>query len=504
MTKFICSEKQASSQVSTESTEAQKKNLLTLLKETKGRFENVYCNMDDKNNLKRFFLTEAFPFVWDYEEAVILILNDITTQEQFITLREADTNKDLALSTVSHELRTPISGILGILGILDKKIKDLESYDLIQICKSNAMLLMNLVNCILDLQQIRSGKFKINKEDIDIRELANSIIPLFKIQSEQKGIKLQLEIDNSVDKNIWTDRIRLLQVLINLTGNAIKFTFSGTVKLRIRQDETQEDKIWFSVQDTGIGISEDHMENLFKIFGKLEDPQKINTQGIGLGLTISNNLVCLLNDDDRNCKILVESKPDIGTKFSFFLQKTKINKENVRVPTSESISEEPSPKKVFTHLPKAGGNSFSSQRKTLSTEIDSPRIEEKIAEVLVVDDNSFNVIIAKRMIENKGLNVVCAYHGKEAIDIVMKRSSKIKLIVMDCQMPVMDGYEALVILKEKMSKNELPKIPIYLLSAKNYEGVLQELKGRAEIDGYFMKPLTDADLRKVLKKYDLI
>jgi signal transduction histidine kinase len=488
-------------------------NLLCLLKETKGRFENSYCNFEGEDRSKKVFLAEAFPFVWDNEEAIILILNDITNQEHFITLRETDTNKDRALSTISHELRTPISGILGILGIMEQKKNDLENYDLIQICKSSAILLMNLVNSILDLQQIRSGKFKINKEIINIRELANSLIPLFKVQSAQKGIGLELEIETNVDEKILTDRSRLIQVLINLIGNAVKFTFAGCVKIRIKKET---DKIWFSVEDTGVGISEDQIEDLFKIYGKLEDPKRINTQGVGLGLTISNNLVSLLNDDDPNCKILVESTPNKGTTFCFHLQKnTQLETEElvtendvqwIDIPGFDSISHEPTPRKVLINpsplsfLPKI--SSF--QTMTISTEFESPRVRQKISEVLVVDDNSVNVIIAKKMIERTGLKVICAYHGKEAIDVVMRRRNEIKLIVMDCQMPIMDGYEALAILKRKMSRYELPKIPIYLLSAKNYESIVQELRGKAEMDGYIMKPLTNEELEIVLKKHDLL
>jgi CheY-like chemotaxis protein len=340
--------------------------------------------------------------------------------------------------------------------------------------------------------------------------MASSLIPLFKVQSTQKGIGLELEIDENVDEKILTDRSRLIQVLINLIGNAVKFTFAGCVKIRIKKET---DKIWFSVEDTGVGISEDQIEDLFKIYGKLEDPKRINTQGVGLGLTISNNLVSLLNDDDPNCKILVESTPNRGTTFCFYLQTTQLETEELvtengvqgsDIPSFDSISQEPTPRKILINpsplsfLPKL--SSF--QTKTSSTDFESPR--KKISEVLVVDDNSVNVIIAKKMIERTGLKVVCAYHGKEAIDVVMKRRNEIKLIVMDCQMPIMDGYEALGILKRKMSRNELPKIPIYLLSAKNYESVVQEQRGKAEMDGYIMKPLTNTELQIVLKKYDLL
>jgi CheY-like chemotaxis protein len=314
----------------------------------------------------------------------------------------------------------------------------------------------------------------------------------------------------NVDEKILTDRNRLMQILVNLTGNAVKFTFSGSVKLKIQKDEFQDGKIWFSVEDTGIGISEVQMEELFTINGKLEDYQKINTQGAGFGLTISNNLVSLLNDDDPNCNICIESKPNIGTRVSFFLQNVKVEQDKLmRESTFESINSEPSPKKILPSLTEKrmpfDQKPSSFQRTALSPVLESPQIEmEIIPEVLVVDDNSFNLIIAKRMIERKGLKVVCAYHGKEAIEIMHQRRNDVKFILMDCQMPIMDGYEALGILKGKMSNHELPKIPIYLLSAKNYETVVEELRGKAVMDGYIMKPLTDAELQKVLLKYNLL
>jgi len=304
-----------------------------------------------------------------------------------------------------------------------------------------------------------------------------------------------------------------------LTANALKFTFHGSITLGARSDSVHPERIWFWVKDTGIGIKEQDIQNLFKMFGKLEDPQKINTQGVGLGLTISNNLVRLLNQNEEDSGIKVESKLDHGTTFSFY-----IVSRNSETPSSESsiisIPEEYNVTKG--HQRHASHQITLTSTKTLDSmnhikyrkSAHSYRIPNSFHEsassqlninkksdsqtVLLVDDNPFNFIFGKALLEKRGCKVLTAYNGKEAIKTVLQHNQEISFVLMDCQMPIMDGFEATRILKQKMELGEIRKFPIYALTANEIEQE-KERYDQAKMDGYIRKPLNEAEVNKLLK-----
>jgi len=459
---------------------------------------------------KRLYSTNAFPFLWDCQEAVTVILSDITAQKELISLQVADTNKDKALSTVSHELRTPISIILSMIKMAEMQNVNKLLQTTLDIIKSNANLLLNIVNCVLDLKQIRAGKISLNKQQIDLKETLSSLRPMFQLQCEQKNIELKLELDR-LPQTIYTDKNRFIQIIINLVANSLKFTFKGSITIGGEIDPEDSNKVWFWIKDTGIGIKDEDKDKLFKMFGKLEDSSKINTHGVGLGLTISNSLVKILNENDENSHIRVESEYGKGSKFYFYLWREF----ELKIPSESSFAGYDELKSYNTSIPVSvlGGVTPSrplsvGNQRSFSPPVSSRQynIEEEPClvtvskdKVLLVDDNTFNLIFPKLMLEQEGYNVITAYNGKEALAVVEKEAKDIRLILMDCQMPVMDGFEATAILKQKMKKNELPNIPIYALSANDLADD-KERCTQVGMDGFIMKPLNRDEMNKILEQ----
>jgi len=395
---------------------------------------------------------------------------------------------------------------------------------------------------------------------------------LFDYSCQLRRLYLDTEVGPGVPEFICTDKNRLSQILINLLGNAFKFTFHGGVTLKVSLESTYPLKVNFAVADTGIGIKKEDQERLFKMYGKLEqEDKKINTNGVGLGLTISNSLVKLLNPSE-NSGIQVESEVNEGTTFSFsiasqnielskgkdiaascsgdissgalnedkdttILKKVELYNENYPKMTTSSQN-------IDTRRTLVGGGNGQKQdsdqfrdSEGLDSNSDSRRcllkkgtLTEKFDEndeiifkdskspepecqsgqsnsqrkwCLVVDDNPFNLMVACHIMEERKFQVKTALNGQEAIKQVRdhaENSLRFNVILMDCQMPVMDGYEATKILKNMMIGREIPICPIIALTANNHDEDHEKLCKDVGMDGYVAKPLQINELETVLKK----
>jgi len=500
------------------------------------------------------------------------------TQQRIITeLKQSDKNKNMVIAMVSHELRTPLNGMLGLIDIAKKNISHVETLSYLQACRNSGVLLLSLVNSILDMNQISHKKLNLLYSRISIADLLEEMRSLFDYSCQLRRLYLDTEIEPGVPDMICTDKNRLSQILINLLGNAFKFTFNGGVTLRVGLDTMYPLKVNFAVQDTGIGIKKEDQERLFKMYGKLEqEDKKINTNGVGLGLTISNQLVKLLNPSE-NSGIQVESEVNIGTTFSFSIASQNIEpskgKDMAASLSGEISSGALNEEKDITVLKKVAVSniynenyqkmSTSSQnidtRKTLANIGDLEQIklknsgsdsrrcllkkgatlegfeEEEDDEVifkdsvspiplqlqecqssqsnnpprkwcLVVDDNPFNLMVACHIMEERKFQVKTALNGQEAIRQVrdhFENSLRFDVILMDCQMPVMDGYEATKILKNMMTGKEIPYSPVIALTANNHDEDHEKLCKEVGMDGYVAKPLQISELEVVLKKVQL-
>jgi len=497
----------------------------------------------EPNNIteERLFEVKTFALTWDGELAIAIIMHDITQQQTILGLQMADAQKDMVLATVSHELRTPLNGIMGIIQIMQKSEHDKRTLENLEICKSSGDLLMGLVNSILDLNLIRSNKIRMNPNNISLYDLLKDIVHMFEFQCQQKGIYIKLEISKTCPEFIFTDRNRLSQIFINLVGNALKFTFEGGITISAHEGE--QETVKFFVKDTGIGIKDTEELKLFHMFGPIEnDRARANQNGVGFGLTISNGLIKLLNGDANSSNkqyIKAQSVYGAGSSFEFSIKKSLENDletENIGEISREfgsleeighhidKIERHPTiPVNNFSvlklpHIPSSIDFTENSLRRATMKKASSfnptttrnkrPTIlgnypSSKDGYVLLVDDNPFNLVVAEKLISSHGYKVKTALSGQLALKSVLDNTGTfeaIRLIFMDIQMPVMDGYETTRQLKSLMQNGRVEEVPIVALTA-NDSIADKEKCIKAGMSGHLSKPLKDQDLKVILNRY---
>ncbi|MCI8542677.1 MAG: response regulator [Lachnospiraceae bacterium] len=352
------------------------------------------------------------------------------------------------LSRMSHEIRTPMNGIIGMTEIALHQNQSQERItDCLQKIQSSSGYLLGLINDILDMSKIESGKMKLEKYDFDMQEMLDTIRELIMPQAVAKGIEFVQEISLS-HRWLAADRMRISQVLINLLGNAVKFTpAGGKITLTIQERETVDGNalISFAVQDTGIGIPEEDRERVFRSFEQSTDRNPSKQQGTGLGLSISSRLVQMMGSSIR-----LDSEVGKGSRFGF----------QVYLALGECVEDD-------------------GQREEIS--FDGYR-------VLVVEDNEINVEIAQSLLEERNFTVDCVFNGKEAVERIRSTPpGTYDVILMDIMMPVMDGLDATRAIRG-MDREDCRTIPIVAMSANAFD---DDLKKSVEcgMNGHLSKPV---------------
>jgi CheY-like chemotaxis protein len=339
---------------------------------------------------------------------------------------------------------------------LHNKPRDEQKKDL-DIILSSANNLLTIVNNILDYNSIEEGKISFENVPMDIREIANNIIRSLELTAKEKGIELKAEIDKKLNKKLTGDPARTSQVLSNLIQNAVKFTEKGFVRLCINVSNINKDNVTLEmlVKDSGIGIDPEKQKMIFDRFTQADSSKSRKFGGTGLGLAISKKILQL-----QGVNLQVKSELGKGSVF-YFTQTFELCGEQKTVRSVES-----------------------SYNEDLSFDGMS---------ILLVEDNPLNVMVAQTILENKGVRVDVAYNGKEAIDTL--DTSRHQLILMDLNMPVMDGYEATMQLRKRGET-----LPIIALTASTQKEVESEIYA-AGINDILVKPFNPEDLFRIISHY---
>ena len=397
--------------------------------------------------------------VSDRQFKAIMSLNEELEEMTNIAQSASKTKSDF-LSNMSHEIRTPMNAILGFAELLDEKIEDKKLKSFIKTIRSSGQTLLHLINDILDLSKIESGKLEIVNSRVNVQSIFEESINIFKLQADKKNLKLEFNIDKDMPDALLIDSVRLKEILINLIGNALKFTQEGYVKVVVRVDEVYEHTskidLTIIVEDSGIGILKSQQEKIFNIFEQTENQDTRKYGGTGLGLAISRQLASLMGGT-----LLVESEYGKGSSFVLSLKNIDIA-------------------------------SLSNEELESNSNMDYNSMTFQSAVILVVDDIKENRDLVKESFYNTQIKIIEAENGKEAVQTI--KEEDVNLILMDIRMPVMDGYTATKIIKE------FSTVPIIALTASIMQDELKKLEGE-HFDGYLRKPVSKSELFREISKY---
>ncbi len=369
--------------------------------------------------------------------------------------------KSAFLANMSHEIRTPMNAIVGLARLAMDTPLTPKQRDYLSKIKTSSEALMGLINDILDVSRIEAGRMEIEQVGFKIDKLLEDVQAVVGVKAEEKGIALTMRIAPGVPRSLLGDPLRLGQVLINLIGNAVKFTEKGSVEVSVTPVHRRMDRVGvlFSVRDTGIGIPAEQQARLFKPFTQADESMTRKYGGTGLGLAISGNLVSLMGG-----RIDVSSEPGAGSEFSFIL-------ELVELPDAEGEPEPPAPAAA-------------------------PVPRQAKGRILVAEDNEINQQVIREILEGMGLAVEIAKNGREAVDRV-STGGAVDAVLMDLQMPEMDGYEAARAIK---ARPDLQRIPIIAVTAHALSSERQRCM-EAGMDGYVSKPVNPDRLIAALRNW---
>jgi len=429
----------------------------------------------------RILQITTIPFEDENNEWAIAQLSiDISERKRFEeelkkaieTAQSATQAKSEFLANMSHEIGAPINAIKGMTElVLDSELNE-EQREYLSLAKESTESLMTVINDILDFSKIEVGKLDIENIPFDVFRTISSTISTMSFKTNEKGLNLNLHMDDEIPKNLVGDPMRLRQVLVNLLSNAVKFTEKGSISVNVGIEQKFKDEkkiqLHFTVKDTGIGIPKKKIGKIFESFSQADSSITRKFGGTGLGLTISSKLVNLMGG-----KIWVESKEGKGSTFHF---------------TTECLVAE-SRNGATSH----GREAFRDGYVQIENGIqgDTKEIEEKSYNVLLVEDHLINQKLAVTLLEKRNNKVIVANNGLEAVNIL--KDFDFDVVLMDIQMPEMDGFEATKVIRDKKSPVKRHDIPIIAMTAHAMSGDREKCINSG-MNGYISKPINVKEL----------
>ena len=401
-----------------------------------------------------------------YWDQIVQQFRDLERSRELESARvcaeEANGAKSFFIANMSHEIRTPLNGVIGMINLALEPATEHERNEYLVTARDSAGFLLDMINEILDFSKIEAGKLVIEFDDIDLAKLVSEVNAVFCLQAKRKGLEYRSQIGPEVPAVVCGDCVRLRQILVNVIGNSLKFTQEGCITVEVASEGEDPSTVTFSIRDTGIGIPEDKQQLIFEAFSQADDSTTRRFGGTGLGLTISSRLVAAMSG-----KIWVDSKPGLGSTFHFTLPFLKARN---GVPAVESRP---------------------------CTEPTHHMVSDLSLDILLAEDNPVNQKLGIRLLEKAGHKVTVASNGREAVDI--SQNHLFDVILMDLQMPEMDGLQATALIRERdrLKANHTPIIALTAHALPEHE---QSCRA-AGMDGYLTKPISKQKLMEQLDRF---
>ena len=520
--------------------------------------------IENSDKSQKSIEVRIIPIFFKNEPKLILSLNDCTDLMTIELMKKTDEYKNILMSYVSHELRTPLNGMLAMIESVKEKISPEMVNQYIVPSLNCGKNLLCLINDILDFEQIRKGKMRLFEKEFCLRTCLEEILSIIKLEASKKNLELFLSIDPKVPEIIMTDPNRLRQIILNLLGNSMKFTTSGSISIEIIQYKSESSILQVSVKDTGLGIRPEDQKKLFKQFGKLDlqDKNFLNTQGVGLGLIISHSLATELGPKSKGLTNLrglkVKSELGKGSEFYFLFENRRksnpedLEEENINIarnyialkrgpefqnkfegvniftkklnfikPTISScftnsinnfscsiISKETMMDNSKSPL-RFKPNQTNLQAKTIFLKYLSKNFEKKCicADFLIVDDNCYNIMVLENFLKKLNRSFESCCNGFEAVEKVqMKAKSRCcnqySIIFMDCEMPIMNGYTAVLEIKSLMKTKKIPDKSVIIATTAFNDEKEKKKCFQCGMDDVLIKPILFSDFQHIIQIWE--